>query len=97
MWAMSPSRVAFPASTAAAKAAIWAVASVPERRPFSWPPPRISGGNLRPLRMYRAPTPLGAWILWPLTASRSTPSSLGVKGTFKNPWTASQWKRAFVL
>ena len=97
MLAMSPSRVAAPASTAAAKAAIWAVASVPERRPFSWPPPRIMGGNFRPPRMYRAPTPLGAWILCPLTVSRSTPSSLGVKGTFRKPWTASQWTRALVF
>ena len=85
---------AAPSRAAAAKAAIWAVASVPERRPPSCPPPRMRGGSFSPLRMYSAPTPLGAWILWPLTDSRSTPSSLGVKGTFKKPWTASQWSRA---
>ena len=44
--------------------------------------------------MYMHPMPLGAWILWPLTVSRSTPSSFTVKGTFKKPWTASQWSRA---
>ena len=45
---MSTARVAAPARTAAAKAAIWAVASVPERRPSSWPPPRIRGGSFSP-------------------------------------------------
>lgn len=90
MYRMSASRVAAPARTAAAKAAIWAVASVPERRPSSCPPPRIRGGSFSPRRMYKAPIPLGAWILCPLTVSRSTPSSAGVKGIFKKPCTPSQ-------
>ena len=34
-------------------------------------------------------------ILWPLTVSRSTPSALGVKGIFRNPWMASVWRRAW--
>src|SRR6266545_1719666 len=36
--------------------------SVPDRRPFSWPPPRSCGGSTRRgfiFRMYRAPHPLG--------------------------------------
>ena len=83
-----------PSRAAAAKAAIWLVASVPERSPPSCPPPRIRGGSFSPFRTYSAPTPLGAWTLCPLMDSRSTPSPLGVKGIFKNPWTASQWSRA---
>ena len=52
------------------------------------------GGSFRPLRMYSAPMPLGAWTLWPLMVTRSAPSSFTVKGTFKKPCTASQWSRA---
>ena len=81
------------ASTAAAKAAIWAVASVPERRPSSCPPPVSSGRRRTPFFTYSAPIPLGAPILWPLTATRSAPSRARGPGTFKKPCTPSQWNR----
>ena len=38
--------------------------------------------------------PLGARTLWPQMVTKSVPSSLGVKGTFKKPWTASVCRRA---
>ena len=94
MAARSRFMVARPAVTAAARAASCPVASVPERRPFSCPPPRMKGEIFRPFRIYMAPMPLGAWILWPLMLSMSTPSSFGVKGTFKKPCTPSQWSSA---
>ena len=84
------------ARQAAAKAAIWAVGSVPERSPPSCPPPGSRGFHLeiRSFLIYRAPMPLGARTLWPLMVTRSAPRPRGVKGTFKKPCTASVWSKA---
>ena len=77
-------------STALAKPAIWAVASVPARRPPSCPPPASSGFGFRTRGpMYRAPMPLGPPILWAEMVRKSAPSVFAEQGTFKKPWTAS--------
>ena len=89
------SRCSCRSSTALAKPAIWAVASVPDRRPPSWPPPGSRGRRFRSSgAVYSAPTPLGPPILWADRLIRSTPQPAGSQGTFRKPWTASQWSRA---
>ena len=69
-------------SSAARRAAapsptIPATFSEPDRNPLSCPPPMSSGSNLRWAWRVQinAPTPPGPQILWPLTETRSTPSS----------------------
>ena len=94
---MCSSSASLPSLAAAARAAIWGVASVPERRPFSCPPPRRRGMARRPLRINKAPEPFIAPILCPLMVTRSAPKPLGVKGIFKNPCTASVCSRALDL
>ena len=60
--------------------AIWAVASVPARRPRSWPPPASRGrGFFTRGPMYRAPAPLGPPILWAETVTKSAPRALAEK------------------
>ena len=82
-------------ATARAKPAIWAVASVPDRRPPSWPPPGSRGRRFRRAgAVYRAPAPLGPPILWADRLIRSTPQPTGSQGTFRKPCTASQCSRA---
>ena len=70
-----------------------AVAAVPERSPSSCPPPVSSGRSRTPFLTYSAPMPLGAPILWPLTAIRSAPSFPRGSGVFKKPCTPSQWNK----
>ena len=48
--------------------------SVPGRSPRSCPAPSTNGASGVPRRTYSAPTPFGAYSLWPATESRSTPS-----------------------
>jgi hypothetical protein len=50
--------------------------SVPERKPFSCPPPRITGSIEIPFLMYNAPMPFGPFILWEEIDSKSIPNSL---------------------
>ncbi len=57
----------------------------------------MRGGSFTPFLRYKQPIPLGAPSLWPETLRASTPSSFGVKGIFKKPWTASQWKKTSFL
>ena len=86
IWVSLSARFSVRSSTALAKPASWAVASVPERRADSWPPPASRGRGLRTRGpMYSAPTPLGPPILWPEMVMKSAPRALAVKGTFKKP------------
>ena len=93
----SSSRRGGRAFTAAPKAHQAGRASVPERRFRSWPPPKVRAGICTPLRIYRAPAPLGPWILWELTVSRSMPVFPGVKGCLPKACTASTWRRVRYL
>ncbi len=63
--------------------------SVPARRPRSCPPPRTTGDNATPSRMYSAPTPLGPPNLCAATVSRSTPSRSTVNGILPTVCAAS--------
>ena len=69
------------------------VFSVPLRRPCWWPQPNRSGGSSTPSRTKRAPTPFGAWNLWPERLSRSQGTSPTSIGSLPMTATASQWKR----
>ena len=94
MWSRISVRRSVRSSTALAKPAIWAVASVPERRPPSWPPPGSRGrGFFTRGPMYSAPMPLGPPILWPEMEMKSAPRVFAAKDTFKKPWTASVCSR----
>ena len=78
---------------AAAMARMPGMASVPPRSPRSWAPPSIKFFSLIPLRQYMAPTPLGAWNLWPERESMSMLSRTTSTLTWPTAWTASVWKR----
>ena len=85
--------VAQAAFMAAARPTIWATFSVPPRFPRSWAPPSSKLGMRTPRRMYRAPTPLGAWSLCPERDSMSMFCSLTSMGTWPTAWTASVWNQ----
>ena len=67
-FAISPSAMSGPrltiSVTAALSPAMPGVFSVPDRRPFSCPPPICRGFSFTPFLTTSAPTPLGPWILW---------------------------------
>lgn len=75
--------------TASPNAQICGTPSVPGRRFFSCPPPKLCGKMRTPLFTYSAPTPFGACTLWPETLMRSTPSLFGWSGILQKPCTAS--------
>ena len=64
-WAAIAAPSANQMSAAAPRATIFGTASVPARRPFSWPPPYSIEGRGTPSRWKSAATPLGAPNLWP--------------------------------
>src|SRR5690625_2100487 len=68
------SRSGWASSRAAARATAKATFSVPERRPFSCPPPWISGPTGSRPRMAATPMRLGAPTLWPEMLTASAPS-----------------------
>ena len=87
--AHSCSRSASCSSAATASPTANATFSVPGRRPRSCEPPWKSGSNGVPRRMYIAPMPLGAPILWPLSDSRSMGSTVASMTSLPNACTAS--------
>ena len=80
--------------TAAPNAQICGTPSVPGRRFFSCPPPKLCGRIRTPLRTASAPTPFGACTLWPETVTRSSPSRFIESGSLQNACTASVWNSA---
>ncbi len=78
-------------STAAAKAAMAAVLSVPERRSRSCPPPCSSGIASSSRRMTSAPTPIGPPSLCDVTVIASRPLAAKSTGRCPTAWTASLW------
>ena len=72
-----------------AELAALATFSVPGRRPRSCEPPKKSGSSGVPRRMYIAPIPLGAPILWPLIATKSNGVLRASTSTFPNACTPS--------
>ena len=77
---------------AAAMATIPATFSVPARLPRSWAPPSIRLNRGMFFRQYRAPTPLGAWNLWPEMDSISMFIFSTSMGMWPAACTASVWK-----
>ena len=72
---------------------IEATFSVPARRPRSCSPPSIRLGSTTPFLRYMAPTPLGAWSLWPERESMSICWAATSMGTLPTAWTASVWNQ----
>ena len=96
MWASFSSRPSCRSSTALAKPAIWAVASVPERSPSSCPPPASRGRRFRRSGTdVQSTDALGAADLVGGQADQiHAPAPAGAQGTFRKPCTASQWSSA---
>mmetsp|Transcript_15342 Transcript_15342/g.50145 ORF Transcript_15342/g.50145 Transcript_15342/m.50145 type:complete len:228 (+) Transcript_15342:1352-2035(+) len=78
-WAASP------------RATTFGTASVPARRPSSWPPPRRKDGKTRGRFTYRAATPFGAPNLCPTRVKASTPRLFTSTGILPTAWAASAW------
>ena len=70
-------------------AAIPATFWVPLRRSRSWPPPWMRGARGTPVRVTRAPIPLGPPNLWALMATRSTARHCSAGSSQETTWTAS--------
>ena len=83
----------FARRAASPKPTIWCVASVPERKPRSWPPPWICASmRTRGLRrMQSAPMPFGPYILCAVMVSRSALNFRMSISMRPAPCTASQW------
>ena len=92
--AHSCSRSATASSAARARPTAMATFSVPGRRPRSCAPPNISGSIGVPRRMYSAPMPLGAPILWPDNESMSKGCVRASIAILPKACTASVWKTA---
>ena len=94
MRAMFSSRLAVATVMVSPSPTMEARFSVPARRPFSRAPPSIKILGRMPFLTYKAPTPLGAWNLWPERESISTPRALTSTGMWPTAWTASVWNQA---
>ena len=66
---------------------------MPERSPFSCPPPASSGVSFTPLRTYNAPTPFGPCSLWAESDSKSIGSDRTSSGILPAACTASVWNK----
>ena len=86
-------RSATVSSYAVARPTAPATFSVPARRCRSCSPPCCWARMCVPCRTYSAPMPLGPSNLWPLTDTRSAPSSGSFRSTYGAACTASTWSR----
>ena len=75
---------------ATSKPAIAGMFSVPGQSPFCWPPPNRIGFKFVFCLTNRAPTPLGALILWPEIETKSAGMFGKLIGSFVNDCTQSR-------
>jgi len=88
-WEMLSDNLSFAISHALPNPTILATFSVPERIPFSWPPPSIMASTAKPFLINNAPTPFGPLILCEEIDYASAPNSSTLIGILPTACTAS--------